>query len=169
MPFELDAEFWVAVAFVIFFAVLAKFGVHRLLLGALDGRNARITAEVGEARRVRDEARALLAEYQRRRKDADQEAEAIIAAAKAEAERHAADAKSKVEEFVARRIKIAETKIAQAEAQAFTDVRVAAAEAAVAVAEKILTETTKGTVSDTLITQGVRNLKLVHTARDKNV
>src|SRR5258708_30364158 len=90
MPFELDAEFWVAVAFVIFLAILAKLGVHRKLLGALDDRGARIKAELDEARRVRDEAQALLADYQRKRMEADSEADAIIAAARAEAERQAA-------------------------------------------------------------------------------
>jgi F-type H+-transporting ATPase subunit b len=159
MPFELNAEFWVAVAFVIFIALLAKLGVHRLLVGALDDRGARIKAELDEARRVREEAQALLAEYQRRRGEADREADAIVVAAKAEAERLAAEAKAKVEDFVTRRTKMAEAKIAQAEAQALADVRAAAAEAAVAAAELILSETAKGKVADDLIARGIRDVK----------
>jgi F-type H+-transporting ATPase subunit b len=154
-----DAEFWVAVAFVLFIAVLFKLGAHRVIIGALDDRGARIKAELEEARRVRDEAQALLADYQRRRGEADREAEAIVVAAKAEAERLAAEAKAKVEDFVARRTQIAEAKIAQAEAQALADVRSAAADAAVAAAEKILSDTTKGKVGDDLIAQGIRDLK----------
>src|ERR1700681_1236363 len=103
MSFLLDAEFWVAVAFVIFFALLVKLGAHRVILGALDDRAARIKAELDEAKRFRDEAQALLAEYQRKRGEADREADAIVVAARAEAERLAAEAKTKVEEFVARR------------------------------------------------------------------
>ncbi len=159
MPFELNAEFWVAVAFVIFIALLAKLGVHRLLIGALDDRGARIKAELDEARRVREEAQALLAEYQRRRGEADREADAIVVAAKAEAERLAAEAKAKVEDFVTRRTKMAEAKIAQAEAQALADVRAAAADAAVAAAELILSETAKGKVADDLIARGIRDVK----------
>jgi F-type H+-transporting ATPase subunit b len=154
-----EAEFWVAVAFVIFLAVLARLGVHRMLVDALDSRAASIKAELDEARRVRDEAQALLAEYQRKRGEADREAEAIVTAARTEAERVAAEAKTKVEEFVARRTKMAETKIAQAEAQAVADVRSAAADAAVAAAEKILSATAKGKVGDDLIAQGIRDLK----------
>jgi len=154
-----DAEFWVAVAFVIFIGVLIKAGAHRLIIDGLDSRAARIKTELDEAKRVRDEAQALLAEYQRKRGEADREAEAIVSAARAEAERLAADAKTKVEEFVARRTKMAETKIAQAEAQALADVRSAAADAAVAAAEKILSETAKGKVGDDLIAQGIRDLK----------
>jgi F-type H+-transporting ATPase subunit b len=159
MSFLLDAEFWVAVAFVIFVALLAKMGAHRLIIDALDARAARIKAELDEAKRFRDEAQALLAEYQRKRTEADREADAIVVAARAEAERLAAEAKTKVEEFVARRTTMAETKIAQAEAQALADVRAAAAEAAVAAAERILSKTTKGKVGDDLIAQGIRDLK----------
>jgi F-type H+-transporting ATPase subunit b len=154
-----EPEFWVAVAFVIFLGVLLKAGVHRKLVTALDDRSARIKAELDEARRLRDEAQAVLADYQRRRGEADREADAIIAAAREEAERLAVDAHAKVDEFVARRTRMAETKIVQAEAQAVADVRAAAAEAAVAAAEKILTETTKGKVGDDLIAKGILDLK----------
>ncbi len=154
-----EAEFWVAVAFVIFIGVLVRLGAPRVIAGALDDRAARIKAELDEATRLRTEAQALLADYQRRRQEADREAEAIIVAARGEAERLAADAKTKVEEFVARRTKTAETKIAQAEAQAIADVRAAAADAAVAAAEKILSETAKGKVGDDLITRGIADLK----------
>ena len=154
-----DAEFWVAVAFVLFLGFLAYLGVHRKLLAALDHRSARIKAELDEARRLREEAQAVLAEYQRKRGEAEREAEGIIAAAREEAERLAADAKGKVEEFVSRRTAMAETKITQAEAQALADVRAAAAEAAVAAAERILSETAKGKVGDDLIAQGIRDLK----------
>ncbi len=156
---ELIAELWVAVAFAIFLAVLAKLGVHRMILGALDARSARIKAELDEARRVRDEAQALLAAYQRKRAEADREADAILVAAKQEAERLAAEAKAKVEEFVVRRTKMAETKIAQAEAQALADVRAAAADAAVVAAEKILRQTAKGKVADDLIAKGIEDVK----------
>ncbi len=154
-----DAEFWVAVAFVLFIGVLIKAGAHRLVVDALDSRAARIKSELDEARRVRDEAESLLAEYKRKRGEADHEADAIVTAAREEAERLAAEAKTKVEEFVERRTKMAETKIAQAEAQALADVRSAAADAAVAAAERILSETAKGKVGDDLIAQGIRDLK----------
>jgi F-type H+-transporting ATPase subunit b len=154
-----EAEFWVVIAFLIFVGVLAKVGAHRMINDGLDSRAARIKSELDEAKRVRDEAEALLAEYRRKRGEADREADAIVTAARAEAERLAAEAKSKVEEFVARRTKMAETKIAQAEAQAVADVRSAAADAAVAAAEKILSDTAKGKVGDDLIAQGIRDLK----------
>ena len=101
-------------------------------------RQARIKSELDEARRLREEAQALLAEFERKGREAETEAEAIIASAKAEAERLAAEAKTRMEDFVARRTKMAEEKIVQAEAQALADVRSAAADAAVAAAEKIL-------------------------------
>jgi F-type H+-transporting ATPase subunit b len=154
-----EPEFWVAVAFVVFVGVLIYVGAHRKIIEALDQRSARIKSELDEARRLRDEAQSLLAEYQRKQGDAEREAEAIVAEAKAEAERVAAEARGKMEEFVARRTRQAETKIGQAEAQALADVRAAAADAAVAAAEKILRETAKGKIADDLIARGIADVK----------
>ena len=132
----IETEAWVAVAFVIFLGILGYFGAHRRVIDALDQRQARIKAELDEARRLRDEAQALLADYQRKQREAGREAEAIIAGATAEAERMALEAKTRMEDFVTRRTKMAEAKIAQAETQALADVRAAAADAAVAAAGK---------------------------------
>jgi F-type H+-transporting ATPase subunit b len=159
MEFFQEPENWVAIAFVIFIGVLLYVGVHKKLIGALDHRSARIKNELDEARKLRDEAAALLADYQKKQRQAEQEAQAIVAEAKAEAERVAAEAHAKVEEFVARRTKLAETKISQAEAQAVADVRAAAAEAAVTAAEKILRETTKGQLADDLVARGIQDVK----------
>ena len=69
------------------------------------------------------------------------------------------EAEAKLEEFVNRRTKMAESKIAQAEAQALADVRSAAADAAVAAAETILARTVKNDVADKLITKGIADLE----------
>jgi F-type H+-transporting ATPase subunit b len=159
MEFFHEPENWVAVCFVIFLGVLGYVGVHRKMLDALDHRSARIKAELDEARRLRDEAGKLLADYQKKRREAEREAEAIVADAKAEAGRVAAEARVKMEEFVARRTKLAEAKIGQAEAQALADVRAAAADAAVSAAEKILRDTAKGKIADDLVAQGIADMK----------
>ena len=150
-----EAETWVAIGFVVFVAMLLSIGVHRTIGKALDDRSARIKAELDEARKLRDEAAGLLAEYQRKRSEAEGEAQEIVSGARAEAERLAVEAKARIEEFVSRRTKMAETKIAQAEAQAAADVRAAAAEAAVAAAEKILRQETKGELASRLIARGI--------------
>jgi len=155
----IEAEAWVAVAFVLFLGILVYAGAHRRVIDGIDQRQARIKAELEEARRLREEAQALLVEYQRKRHDADREAEAIIATANAEAERLAAEGKTRLEDFVARRTKMAETKIAQAEAQALADVRSSAADAAVAAAEKILSTTAKGKIADDLLARGIADLR----------
>ena len=152
-------EFWVAVAFVILMAVFAYVGVHRTVLTALDHRSERIRAELDDARRLKDEAAKLLAEYKARHAKAEAEAQEIIASAKAEAERIASEAKTKLEDFVARRTKTAEGKIALAEAQALADVRAAAANAAVTAASTILSQTVQGSVADDLLTRGIAEVK----------
>jgi F-type H+-transporting ATPase subunit b len=154
-----DPEFWVALAFALFIGVLVYFGVPKMALSALDQRSHRIKQALDEAQRLRSEAQAVLAQYQKKREEAEKEAQAIIVSARVEAERLAGEAKGKVEEFIARRTKMAESKIAQAEAQALADVRAAAADAAVAAAEKILVQSTHGAAAENLIAKGIGELK----------
>jgi F-type H+-transporting ATPase subunit b len=154
-----ETENWVALGFVLFLGLLVYLGAHRRVIDGLDQRQARIKAELDEARRLREEAQALLADYQRKQREADREAEAIIAGATAEAERLATEAKARMEDFVVRRTKMAEAKIAQAEAQALADVRSAAADAAVAAAEKILSGAAKGKIADDLLAQGIEDVR----------
>ncbi len=154
-----EAEAWVAIGFALFVGLLIYLGAHRKVIEGIDQRQARIKAELDEAVRLRQEARAVLAEYERKGHEAENEAAAIIASAKGEAERLAAEAKVRMEDFVARRTKMAEAKIAQAEAQAVADVRSAAADTAVAAAEKILAAAAKGKVAEDLLARGIEDVK----------
>ena len=154
-----DPETWVAVAFVILMIGFAWMGVHRTVLTALDHRAERIKAELDDASRLKDEAAKVLAEYKAKRASAEREAADIIASANAEAERIASEAKTKMEDFVARRTKTAESKIALAEAQAVADVRAAAAEAAVTAATSILSQSVKGQVADDLLAKGIAEVR----------
>lgn len=152
-------ETWVAIAFVILMALFVWLGVHRTVLTALDHRAQRIKAELDDARRLKDEAAKLLADYQARRASAEREAQEIVTNARAEAERIAAEAKTRMEDFVVRRTKTAENKIAMAEAQALADVRAAAAEAAIAAASSVLSQSVKGQVADDLLAKGIAEVK----------
>jgi F-type H+-transporting ATPase subunit b len=154
-----EPEFWVAVAFVLLMVLFAYLGIHRTLLKALDHRGERIKAELDDARRLKEEAAKLLAEYKTKRASAEREADEIIANARAEAERIATEAKAKMEDFVVRRTKTAESKIALAEAQALADVRAAAADAAVTAASTILSQSVKGSVADDLLTKGIAEVR----------
>lgn len=152
-------EFWVAVAFVILMVVFIYVGVPGVVTKALDHRADRIKAELDDARRLKDEAAALVADYKARYASAEREAQDIVTNAKAEAERIAVDAKARMEDFVSRRTKAAEAKIAQAEAQALADVRAAAADAAVTAASQILTKSVSGPVADDLLAKGIQDVR----------
>jgi F-type H+-transporting ATPase subunit b len=158
--FFYEAEFWVGVAFFIFLALLWRLGTHRSILTSIDARSAKVHDELAEARRLKSEAQKLLAQYQKKQREVETEAASIIAQAKLEAEEIAAEAKARMEEFVARRTKMAETKIAQAEQQALADVRAAAADAAVKASETILGETVKGKTADDLLASAIRDVKV---------
>ena len=112
--------------------------VPAMVSKSLDERAGRIQKELDEAKRLREEAQALLAEYQKKRKEAEQEAEAIVEAAKHEASVLAEEAHKRTEDYVARRTVVAEQKIGQAEREAIAEVRSNAVDLAVEAARKVL-------------------------------
>ncbi|MCP4779183.1 MAG: F0F1 ATP synthase subunit B [Hyphomicrobium sp.] len=153
-----DPVFWVMIAFIGFVALLIYYGIPGAVGKALDDRATAIRADLDEARRLRDEAHALLADYQRRSREAEDETKTILEQAKREGEALAAETRKNLQESVERRTKLAEEKIERAEAQALSDVRTASVESATAVAEKILKSRVAGATANTLIENGIRDL-----------
>lgn len=155
----MDASFFALVALVLFFVLLAYLKVPGMMGKALDDRADKIRDELAEAKRLREEAQHLLAEYQRKRKEAEAEAAAIVAAAEREAAALTAEAKQKTEEFVARRNALSEQKIKQAETEAVNAVRAAAVDLAIAAAEKVLAKKSDEGVQKALFKASVGEVK----------
>jgi F-type H+-transporting ATPase subunit b len=125
------ATFFALAGLVIFLVITVYLKAPSALAKSLDERAVRIGSELDEARKLRDEAQSILAEYQKKRKEAEAEAGQIVAAAKHEAELLLSDAKAKTEDYVTRRTAAAEQKIAQAERDAVNEVRARAVDIAV--------------------------------------
>lgn len=149
------ATLWATISLLIFAAILVYLKVPGMLGRSLDERAERIRRELEEARKLREDAQQLLAEYQRKRKEAEKEASDIVAAAKREATLIVAEAKEKTEEYVNRRTVLAEQKIAQAEKEAVSEVRSKAVDVAVEAARKLLEQKADGRTSDNLFKQSV--------------
>ena len=155
----MDSSFFALVALVLFFLLLAYLKVPGMMGKALDERADKIRDELAEAKRLREEAQHLLAEYQRKRKEAEAEAAAIVAAAEREAAALTAEAKQKTEEFVARRNALSEQKIKQVETEAVNAVRAAAVDLAIAAAEKVLAKKSDEAVQQSLFKASVGEVK----------
>jgi len=132
-----DGEFWVLLAVVVFAAIVWK-PVRRTVAGALDERAARIRADLDEARKLRDEAEQLLAQYEQRQREGAAEAEAIVAHAREEAERIAAQSARDLDAALARRQRLAEERIAQAEQKALDEIRAVAVDVAIGAAREVI-------------------------------
>ncbi len=161
MYFDFDpagATLWVFVAVMLFLVALLYFGVHKKIASALDARAEKIRAELDEAHRLREEAQALLASYQRKQKEAEEQAEDIIKQARHDAEVMAERARADLKDRLERRASLAEAKIANAEAQAMSEVKARAAEMAVAAAENILKDGLTATEHTKLINEGITQL-----------
>lgn len=144
------ATFWAFIGLLIFLGILVYVKVPGMIARNLDKRAADISNELEQAKRLREEAQQLLAEYQRKRNEAEKEAASIVATAEREAENLREEARRKTEEYVTRRTALAEQKIKQAETEAVNEVRASAVELAVAAAERLMTEKVDGKKADEL-------------------
>jgi F-type H+-transporting ATPase subunit b len=159
MPFTVDATFIAFVAFALFFIVLILLKVPTTILGALDNRSEAIAKELHDARRLREEAEKLLAEYQAKRAAAEAEAQAIVAGAKEQAAAVAEETRAQMQAAMARRERQAEDRISAAETKAADEVRAAAAEAAIAAAERMIRERMNDDAQAALVEKGVGEMK----------
>jgi len=153
----LDNTFWAFVSLLIFIGVIIYMGVPKMITGMLDNRIKKIEEDLNEAKRLREEAQALLAEYGRKRKEAESEAEDIVIAAQEEANRLREEAAESLKDMVARRTQTVEQKIAHAEAQALAEVRSRSADVAIEAARVILTKQME-TQGDALIEQSIKDV-----------
>ncbi|QCO56744.1 F0F1 ATP synthase subunit B (plasmid) [Pseudorhodobacter turbinis] len=156
-----NTDFIVTVAFILFIGVLLKFGVPGMVTGLLDKRAEQIKADLDEARALREEAKAILASYERKKKEVQEQSDRIVASAKEEAVAAAEQAKVDLANSIARRLAGAEDRIASAEAGAIRAVREHAVTVAIAAASDVLAkqatpETVSASVDDAIKQVGAK-------------
>ena len=154
-----DESFFVALAFATVIAAFLYLKLPQRLLAALDAKSAEIANELDEARRLREEAEALLADYETRRKSAEQQAEEIVTEARETAQRLAEEARVAMQVQLARRTQQAESKIARAEEQLVGEVRAAITRLAVDAAAHLIETGMSAQRANTLIEQNISELK----------
>jgi F-type H+-transporting ATPase subunit b len=154
----LQSEYlWITLAILTVFYIAWGPG-KAAILGGLDARAARIRKDLDEAASLRAQAEKLLAEYQAKHRDAMAQADAIVTAAKEEAARLAAKAETDLAAALKRREALALERIAQAEAQATSDVRSAAVDLAIAATAKILEKHLDAGRQDAIVDKAIRAL-----------
>jgi F-type H+-transporting ATPase subunit b len=154
-----QATLWVFLGFVVFLGILLYLKIPAKLAEALDARSAKIKSDLDDARRLREEAQALLAEYQRRRTAAEREAEEIVTQARREAVALGEEARARLEDYVARRTRAVEQRIAQAETQAVAEVRNRAIDVAAAAASRLVAEQAKGATGEQLLQRSIQAVR----------
>jgi len=154
-----NTDFVVLLSFLLFIAILFYFKVPSLLGGMLDKRSDGIQTEIDEARSLRDEAQSLLASYERKQKEAMEQAERILETAKADAASAAEQAKLDLKESVLRRMAAAEERISTAQAAAKKEVRDAAIKVSIAAASEVISEQLSATEANKLIDTGISEIE----------
>lgn len=153
-----DPTFWVAIAFIAFFAIVFYVKVPGLVAKQLDDRAERIKNELDEAQKLREDAQAMFADYQRRQRDALATAEEIVAKAKEDAEIIRKESEAELQATLTRRQELAEAKIKQAEEKALAEVQNIAVDVAITAAEKLMTDNIKAKEAGALIDQSIKDL-----------
>jgi F-type H+-transporting ATPase subunit b len=156
-PFYATAEFWVALGFIIFVAVVFR-TAYRVVTLALDDRADKIKNQIDEAARLAEEAQELLASYERKQREVAEEAEGMIERARNEADRLADQAAEDLEKSLKRRRQLAMDRIAQAETAAIAEVRNRAVEIALNATQQLMVESVKGKTGEKLLDAAIAEL-----------
>lgn len=153
------ATFWAFAALVIFLGILVYMKVPGMIAASLDKRSEQIGNELDQAKTLRDDAQQLLAEYQRKRQEAESEAASILSSAEKEATQLRKEARQKSEDYITRRTAVAEQKIKQAETDAINEVRASAVDLALAAAERLIADKLDAKTADELFKSSVAEVK----------
>jgi len=150
-----NTNFVVLIAFLLFVGTLVYLKVPGMLGQKLDERAASIRSDLDEARKLREEAQKVLASYERKQKEAQEQADRIVVQAREEAEQAAVDAKEEIRRAIARRLQAAEDQIASAEARVVRDVRDQAIAVAISAARYVIAKQMSAADGDALIDAGI--------------
>ncbi|SLN29347.1 ATP synthase subunit b precursor [Pseudoruegeria aquimaris] len=153
-----NTDFIVTLAFLLFIAVLFYFKVPGMIGGMLDKRADDIKSELDEARALREEAQTVLASYERKQREVQEQAERIVAHAREEAKLAAEAAKKDLEASIKRRMAAAEDQIASAEASAVKEVRDTAVNVAVAAAAEVVAKQMTAAEGNALIDAAIKDV-----------
>ena len=148
----------ILIGFVIFIGILVYYKVPQMIAGMLDARAERIRAQLEEARQAKEEAQTLLASFERKQADVQRDADEIVARAKSEATAASEQAQKDIADSIARKLKAAEDRIAQAEASATREVRNAAAAAAAAAAKEAMAQGLSPERADAMLDDGIATI-----------
>ncbi len=154
-----NTDWVVLIGFLAFLSILFYFGVPAMLGRMLDQRAEGIKSELDEARALREEAQTLLASYERKAREVEDQSQRIVAEARSNAEDAAAEAKEEIKRSIARRLAAAEDQIANAEAKASRAVRDRAASVAVAAAAEVIAGSTSAADQNKMIDDAIAQVE----------
>lgn len=152
-----DGYTWYTFSFLIFAGIVLKVA-SPLVTKALDSRIDEIKKDLAEAENLRVEAQEMLAQYQRKHRDAVQESEKIIATAREHAEQFKAQAEVDLDEIMARREQQLENRLQRMEQNAVSEMQAYAAELAMNAATQIIIDKLDKKTNSKLVEQSIENL-----------
>jgi len=134
----IDATFWVAISFVLFFALLVYFKIPQKINEILSQLISNIKNEIDESEKLRNEAKILLDNSQTKLDNARNETNKIINQAKKDSERLVIELNEKFHKSAEMKKKLAEAKINQMKEAAIKEIKDTSIKIAVDSVKKII-------------------------------
>ena len=153
-----NTDLVVTISFVLFIAVLAYLGVHKIIGKMLDDRADGIQNDLDEAKALREEAQSLLASYERKQREVKEQAEAIVTRAREDAKAAGVQAKEDIKASIARRMQVADDQIKSAQASAVREVRETAVSVAIGAASDVIAKNMKAADTGSLIDAAIADV-----------
>jgi F-type H+-transporting ATPase subunit b len=157
MQFFNDAHFWLILSFAAFAFVVWKMGKDKFL-SMLDSRIAAIKEEIKTAESLRIEAQEMLAQYQRKHRDAVKDSQQIIANAEKQAQDIRKQAEMELDETIALRERQLNERLARLKQSAKDDIREYAANLAMAATAQIIADKLDKTANDKLVSNAIKDV-----------
>ncbi len=154
----LDSHFWFTLSFLIFAVIIIKLGLPALN-ALLDSRIEDIKKDLETSENLRVEAQEMLAQYQRKHRDAVQEAEKIITTANENARQVKENAEADLEAVIRRREDQLTDRLQRMEQNAINEIQSYAADLAMSAATQIIVEKLDKKANAKLVEQSISNLE----------
>ena len=156
----IDATFWVAISFLLFIGVLIYFKIPQKIQNILEENIANIKDQINEAEKLKEEAKSILSEYEKKISNSKNQVTSMLNNAKEETEKNILRTNKDLHILMENRKKSAEERIKQMKNQAFKDIKNASVKIAIESVKKLINNSIDKNKLDKIYLSSIEETKL---------
>ena len=156
----IDATFWVMISFFLFIGLLIYFKIPQKIKSSLDENIGGIKNQIDEADKLKEDAKNILTEHEKKISNSKAEVELLINKANEEVEKNVIKTNQNFHNLMDNRKKNAEERIKQLKNQALKDIKNTSVKIAIESVEKLLKNSLDKSKLDKIYTSSIEETKL---------